>query len=91
MNYRIEEKAVQIYTGFKYQFQGTPDTLGQQDEKFILKTRVNQLLLQALARDLDTTYNILTNYTTNTFDYCIAFSLSPLVYKKSRCKRHTLL
>lgn len=79
MNYRIEEKAEQIYTGFKHQFQGTPDTLGQQDEKFILKTRVNQLLLQALARDLDTTYNILTNYTTNTFDYYIAFSLSPSV------------
>ena len=51
MNYRIEEKPEMILTGYKKRFSGTPAERSEQECDFYVTTRVNQFILQGLAKD----------------------------------------
>ena len=77
MNYRIEEKPQIVFTGFKRRFTGTPAHRTEQERDFYLQTRLNQYALKGLTRDLDTTYNIMTNFSDDGYDYYIAGILNP--------------
>ena len=77
MNYRIEEKPRIVFTGFKRRFTGTPDNRHKQERDFYLQTRLNQYALMGLARDLDTSYSIMTNFADDGYDYYIAGILDP--------------
>lgn len=79
MDYRIEEKGAMILTGYKQRFSGTPENRGTQDLDFWVNTRVNQYLLEALAHDCDTTYEVLMNFGDDGYDFYIATNVDPLV------------
>ena len=72
MNYRIEEKPRIILAGFKRHFSGTPAERYDQEHEFYMQTRFNQYALKGLTRDLETTYNIMTDFDDNGYNYYIA-------------------
>lgn len=76
MNYRIETKPEFVLTGFKTRFAGDMDSICPQDHEFTIKTRLNQYLLEGLAHDCDTSYEVMTNFTENGYDFYIASKLS---------------
>ena len=77
MNYRIEEKPRIILAGFKRHFSGTPAERYDQEHEFYMQTRFNQYALKGLTRDLETTYNIMTDFDDNGYNYYIAGILAP--------------
>ena len=77
MNYRIEEKEELLLTGFKKRFEGTPDDRRLQDHNFAVETRLNQLLLHGESRDCETTYEVLTNFDEDGYDFYIASKFDP--------------
>lgn len=72
MNYRIEEKKELVLTGYKRHFSGTPAKRIEQEEEFYGETRVNQYVLHGLARDCDTTYNVIGGFDDEGYDFYIA-------------------
>ncbi len=77
MNYRIEEKPRIVLVGFKRRFSGTPANRLDQEHEFYMQTRFNQYALKGLTRDLETSYNIMTNFADDGYDYYIAGILNP--------------
>lgn len=77
MNYRIEEKPRMIFAGFKRRFAGMPACRLEQEADFYLSTRLNQYALKGLTRDLDTTYNIMTSFDDDGYDFYIAGIIDP--------------
>lgn len=75
MNYRIEEKKELVLTGYKRHFTGTPAKRIEQEEAFYLETRINQYALYGLARDHETTYNVITGFDDEGYDFYIAAKL----------------
>lgn len=75
MNYRIEEKSAMLLTGFKRHFSGDPNDKNYQDHNFACETRARQYMLDGLARDFDTTYQVLKNFGPDGYDYYIAAKL----------------
>lgn len=69
MNYRIEKKNSITLTGYKARFTGSPMKRDSQDHNFICSTRLNQAVLQYMAHDADTSYNILTNFSDDGYDF----------------------
>ena len=80
MNYRIEEKPRIILAGFKRHFSGTPAERYDQEHEFYMQTRFNQYALKGLTRDLETTYNIMTDFDDNGYNYYIAGILAPFSF-----------
>jgi len=80
MNYRIEEKPRIILAGFKRHFSGTPGERYDQEHEFYMQTRFNQYALKGLTRDLETTYNIMTDFDDNGYNYYIAGILTPFSF-----------
>lgn len=78
MHYRIEEKEEMILTGFQRKFTGTPDDRKNQDHEFAVSTRLNQYILQGLAHDCDTIYEVASNFSDDGYDFYIAVKLDPL-------------
>ena len=76
MNYRIEEKQELVLTGYKRHFTGTPAKRMEQEEEFYGETRMNQYALKGISRDCATTYNIMTNFDDDGYDFYIAALLS---------------
>ena len=76
MNYRIEKKEAMILTGFKQHFEGTPLDRKQQDHHFWMSTRLNQYILQGMARDCTTAYEVITNIGDDGYDFYIASKLN---------------
>lgn len=72
MNYRIEEKETQIYTGYKQHFDGVSGNRESQEKNFFIHTRANQYLLQGMAQDSTAIYNIITNINDDGYDFYIA-------------------
>ncbi|MDR1690050.1 MAG: AraC family transcriptional regulator [Clostridiales bacterium] len=72
MNYRIEEKEAQIYTGYARHFDGAPGNRWEQEREFFCNTRANQYLLQGMAQDCTAIYNIITNIDDSGYDFYIA-------------------
>jgi len=77
MNYRIETKPAMVLTGYKRHFSGTPADRYDQEGAFYESTRINQYILQGLAHDCDTYYNVMTNFSDDGYDFYIA-SLVPM-------------
>lgn len=82
MRYTISERPAMILTGFKTRFSGNPAERAKQEEQFYLSTREQQLVLKALARDLDTSYNVIDSFSDDGYDFAIASLLSQFVLKK---------
>ena len=76
MNYKIEEKPEMILTGYKRHFAGTPAKREEQEEAFYGETRINQYALHGLSRDYATTYNVMTGFNDEGYDFYIAALLS---------------
>ena len=76
MNYKIEEKPEMILTGYKRHFTGTPAKRDEQEEAFYGETRINQYALHGLSRDYATTYNVMTGFNDEGYDFYIAALLS---------------
>lgn len=72
MNYRIEEKPAMLLTGYKRRFTGDPSDKGLQDHNFACETRTNQYLLQGMSRNFVDTYQVLTNFTPDGYDFYIS-------------------
>lgn len=75
MNYKIEHKDAMHLTGFKRHFSGDPSAKNMQDHNFACETRVQQYLLEGMSRDFDNTYQVLTNFTPDGYDFYIAKKL----------------
>ncbi len=79
MNYRIEEKEGMILTGYKRRFSGVPGERFRQEEQMFVKTRPLQYILQGLAGDSITAFNVITNVDDNGYDFYIAGRLSEFI------------
>lgn len=75
MNYRIEKKEAMILTGFKTRFTGTPMNRNNQDHEFAVSTRLNQYILQGMAHDCDTVYEVIDNIGDDGYDFYVASKL----------------
>ena len=78
MNYKIEEKPALTLTGFKRRFQGAPVDRRDQDHNMWVSTRVNQYILQGLAPDRETMYEVIKNQDDDGYDFYIAWELNPI-------------
>ena len=72
MNYRIENKPEMVLVGYKRRYTGTPAERVQQEGDFYIATRPNQYILKGLPHDCDTTYNVMTNFGEDGYDFYIA-------------------
>ena len=76
MNYRIEEKKELKLVGYRKRFAGTPMERNNQDHNFTCETRLNQAVLQYMAHDCDTAYNVFSNFGDEGYDFTIACDLA---------------
>lgn len=72
MNYRIEEKKELKLVGYRKRFTGTPMERNNQDHNFTCETRLNQAVLQYMAHDCDTAYNVFSDFGDDGYDFTIA-------------------
>lgn len=81
MNYRIEEKPAMFLTGYKRRFSGNPNDRKSQDHYFACETRSLQYMLEGMSREHVDTYEVMTNFTPDGYDYYIAQPLPHYVLK----------
>lgn len=79
MNYRIVEKEALVLMGYKTRFTGTPEKRNRQDHNFAVSTRLHQCILQGMAHDCDTVYEVITNLGDDGYDYYWASYLDPIM------------
>ena len=72
MNYRIEEKPAMLLTGYKRHFSGSPNDKQEQDHNFACETRLEQYILEGMCREHEKTYQILTNFDSDGYDFYFA-------------------
>ena len=75
MNYRIEEKPEILLTGYKRRFTGSPNDKQDQDHYFACENRVLQYILEGMSREHEKTYQVLTNFTPDGYDFYFAYQL----------------
>lgn len=75
MNYRIEEKPAMLLTGYKRRFTGDPNCKELQDHNFACESRVYQYILQGMSRDHVNSYQVLTNFDSEGYDFYFAHEL----------------
>ena len=75
MNYRIEEKPAMLLTGYKRRFTGDPNDKGMQDHNFACENRVLQYILEGMSRQHEDTYQVLTNFGHDGYDFYFAYEL----------------
>lgn len=75
MNYRIEEKPAMLLTGYKRRFTGTPNDKKSQDHYFACENRVLQYILEGMSRQCDITYQVLTNFGPDGYDFYFAYQM----------------
>lgn len=75
MDYRVEKKPEMIFTGYKRRFTGTPADRSDQECAFYVSTRANQYILKGISRDCDTSYNIISGFCDEGYDFYIASML----------------
>lgn len=75
MNYRVEEKPSMILTGYKARFAGNPSDKNNQDHFFACKNRLYQYILMGMNRDFVNTYQVLTNFDQDGYDFYFAHLL----------------
>ncbi|MBR7136977.1 MAG: AraC family transcriptional regulator [Clostridia bacterium] len=77
MNYRIEDKPAMTLTGYRRRFSGDAADRQEQVSDFYITTRANQYLLQGYSGDIATSYNVLTDFADDGYDFYIAVRLDP--------------
>lgn len=75
MDYKIEEKRPMYLTGYKKRFEGDPNDKKDQDHYFACSTRVLQYILEGMSREHETTYEVLTNFDAEGYDFYYAYEL----------------
>ena len=75
MHYRIEEKPAMLLTGYKRRFTGDPSDKGMQDHNFACENRLLQYILEGMSRQHDDTYQVLTNFGPDGYDFYFAYEL----------------
>ncbi len=75
MNYRIEEKPAMLLTGYKKRFSGDPGDKQNQDHNFACENRLLQYVLQGISREHVLTYQVLTNFGPDGYDFYFANEL----------------
>ncbi len=79
LHYKIEEKPELILTGYKRRFEGSMRDIQErrdQEEELWVTTRVNQYVLQGLAPDRETSYEVVSNQGDDGYDFRIAWELT---------------
>lgn len=72
MDYRLEQKKELVLYGYKRHFTGDPKNRNLQDHNFVCETRLKQAVLQFMAHDVDTVYNVFSNFSEDGYDCHIA-------------------
>lgn len=75
MNYRIEDKPAMLLTGYKRRFTGSPNDKKSQDHYFACENRVLQYILEGMSRQCNDTYQVMTNFTPDGYDFYFAYQL----------------
>lgn len=75
MNYRIEEKRKMLLTGYKKRFTGDPNDKCRQDHNFACENRALQYMLEGMSGELVDTYQVLTNFGPDGYDFYFAYEL----------------
>ena len=75
MNYRIEDKPAMMLTGYKRRFSGEPNNKKDQDHYFACENRVLQYILEGMSREHENTYQVLTNFDSEGYDFYFAYQL----------------
>lgn len=75
MNYKIEEKPAMLLTGYKKRFSGDPNDKGMQDHAFACASRVLQYILEGMSREHEITFQVLTNFSADGYDFYYAYQL----------------
>ena len=81
MDYKIVNREELVLMGYKTRFTGTPEKRNQQDHNFAVSTRLHQCVLQGMARDCDTIYEVITNLEDDGYDYYWASYVDPIMMK----------
>lgn len=72
MDYRVEQKKELVLYGYKRHFTGDPRNRDLQDHNFYCETRLKQAVLQYMAHDVDTTYNVFSDFSGDGYNCHIA-------------------
>lgn len=72
MDYRVEQKKELVLYGCKRHFTGDPRNSDLQDHNFYCETRLKQAVLQYMAHDVDTTYNVFSDFSGDGYNCHIA-------------------
>lgn len=75
MNYKIEEKPAMLLTGYKRRFVGDPSNKQDQDHYFACETRLEQVILEGLCHEHVKTYQVLTNFDADGYDFYFAYQM----------------
>lgn len=75
MDYKIEEKPEMLLTGYKKRFSGDPNAKNDQDHNFACENRVLQYILEGMSREHVITYQVLTNFGPDGYDFYFAYEL----------------
>ena len=75
MHYRIEEKDAMLLTGYKRRFSGEPNDKKNQDHYFACENLVLQYILEGMSREHERTYQVLTNFNAEGYDFYFAYRL----------------
>jgi len=73
MNYRIEEKPEMLLVGYKRRFTGDPNDMQMQDHYFACESRLEQYILEGMCREHEITYQVLTNFSEDGYDFYLAY------------------
>ena len=73
--YRIEEKKAMLLTGYKKRFKGDRTDKMSQDHFFACDNRVLQYILEGISREHELTYQVLTNFDPDGYDFYFAYQL----------------
>lgn len=74
---RVEEKQELLLTGYKRRFSGDRSDKQAQDHDFACETRVLQYLLEGISREHEITYQVLTHFDADGYDFYFASQLPP--------------
>lgn len=77
MGFRVEEKEEMLLTGYKKRFSGDRGDKRAQDHEFACENRVLQYILEGISREHEITYQILTNFGPDGYDFYFASKLPP--------------
>lgn len=97
--YRIEEKKEMLLTGYKKRFKGDRADKKEQDHDFACDNRLYQYILEGISREHEITYQVLTNFDPDGYDFYFAYQLPSWALKSfdedlgemSKCFEHIFI